>query len=202
MNLIDDVLSRVRISDVAEALGVELDRTRRRGVAIWRKGKKFSVSFNDQKNCWHDFATGDGGGVVSFAARVLACDSKAALEWLAACAGVPLDHRTEAEKREWSRRMHAAKPQAERLVRWKLETLEGLREQRNRLLRIYHRAIRFITHHDIDECERRGDLRFEAALVVGWSYWPQIRELDKAIDELAEVGYSDLLRRFGMGGAA
>jgi hypothetical protein len=56
-----DVVASVRITDVAQALGVLLDRARRRGVATWRKGKNFSVSFNDAKNVWHDFVTNEGG---------------------------------------------------------------------------------------------------------------------------------------------
>jgi hypothetical protein len=86
-----DIIDRVDISDVAETLGVKLDRTRRRGVAVWRKGKGFSVSFNDAKGVWNDFVTNQGGGVIDFVVKVLGCDRKAALEWLAEYAGVPLD---------------------------------------------------------------------------------------------------------------
>ena len=79
---VTEIIARVRISDVAEALGVKLDRTRRRGVAIWRKGKNFSVSLNDTKCVWHDFVTGEGGGVIFLVVKVLGCDRRPALEWL------------------------------------------------------------------------------------------------------------------------
>ena len=175
-NVVAEIVERVRISDIAEVLGVKLDRTRRRGVAGWRKGKNFSVSLNDSKNVWHDFVTSEGGGVLDFIARVRGRNRKEAIEWLAAYCGVPLDDRPEAERRDWARQMREAKPEAEALVRWKLNTLEALREQRGHLLRIYHRAKHFIITHDLTECEASGDLRLELALSVGWSYWPRIRE--------------------------
>jgi len=63
---LDDILTAIQISRIAEVHGVKLNRTRRRGVAVWRGGKNFSVAFNDDKNVYHDFVTGEGGGVVSF----------------------------------------------------------------------------------------------------------------------------------------
>ena len=195
-----DIVARVHISDIAEAVGVKLDRTRRRGVAVWREGKNLSVSFNDPKNVWHDFVTGEGGGVLDFIQRVRGCDRKAALEWLSAFTGVRMDHQTEAERRAWARRMQAARPEAEALVHWKAETLEGLRYQRDRLQRIYHRAVRFVLSHDYDACEARGDLRYEIALGIGETYWPRVEELDVTIDRLVASSYTDLLRR--LGGAA
>ncbi len=104
-----EILERVRISDVAEYLGVKLDRSRRRGVASWREGRNFSISFNDAKNVWHDFVTGEGGGVVDFVVRVRGCDRKTALEWLALYAGVPLDDKP---------------PSPERRKRWAQERCE------------------------------------------------------------------------------
>jgi hypothetical protein len=193
-----EVLARVRISDVAQSLGVNLDRTGRRCVASWRDGRKFSVSLNDDKNAWHDFVAGEGGGVVDFVARVLRSDRQSALEWLAGYAGVQLSSSTKTERRDWARRMRAAEPEARKLVTWKLETLEALRIERNSLLRIYHRAKAFIIHNDINDCARRGDLRFDAALAVGWSFWPRICMLDQQIDRLEAASYTDLLKQLGL----
>jgi hypothetical protein len=192
-----DVVARVRISDIAEALGVKLDRARRRGVAHWRDGRNFSVSLNDEKNCWHDFVTNEGGGLLDFISRILVCDRQAALRWLADYAGVALDHENEDERRARERRMRTALPAAEALVDYKVEILEALREKRNLLLRIFHGAEQFIINHDVDECERRGDLRFEAALAVGETYWQRIQELDQQIDRLEAASYADLLRGWG-----
>jgi hypothetical protein len=195
-----DIVGCVRITDLAEALGIKLDRTRRRGVASWRKGRNFSVSFCDAKNVWHDFATGEGGGLVDFVVRVRVCDRQTALQWLADFAGVPLGEQTDAERRAWVRRMREAEPEAKKLVAWKFETLRALREQRDHLFRIYHRAKHFILNHDVGQCEAAGDLRFELALSVGWSYWSRIRALDQQIVRLEAANYADLLARF-RGGA-
>jgi hypothetical protein len=197
----EQIASSVTITDVAQALGITIRHGR--CVAPWRpRADGWNVSLSEIKGVWFDHARGEGGGIVDFVARVRGCGRKAALEWLAAYVGIPLDHKTEAEQRQWARRMRAAEPKAKKLVAWKLETLEALRAQRNRLLRIYHRAVHFIVNHDIAECERRGDLRFEAALTIGWSYWPRIRELDKQINHLAAASYADLLRQFGIGDVA
>ena len=193
-----DIVDRVHISDVAEALGITLDRTRRRGVATWREGKNFSVSFNDNKNAWHDFVSNEGGGVLDLVVRVRGCDRKAALEWIAAYAGVPLTHQTESERRDWSRRMRATRHQAEALVAWKRETLEGLRYHRGRLQRTYHNAVRFILNHSFEECEQRGDLRSEIALRIGESYWERVEAMDAQIDRLQAASYVDLLHKFGV----
>jgi hypothetical protein len=198
-----DIISRVRLNDVAETLGVKLDRTRRRCICPWREDADgWNVSLDDSKGLWFDHARAEGGGVLDFIARVRGCNRKAALEWLAAYCGVPLGEQTEGERRDWARRIRAAEPEARRLVEWKLDTLEALREQRDRLLRIYHHAKHFILNHDVEQCEATGDLRFELALSVGWSYWIRIRALDRQIDRLEAASYADLLARFRGGAAA
>lgn len=191
-----DVIDRVRISDVAEALGIKLDRARRRGVASWREGCHFSVSFDDTKNVWHDFVSGEGGGVLDLVQRIHGCARKEALSWLADYAGVALEQRSQSERCDWARRMREARPEAEALVRWKQETLEALRAQRNRALKIYYRAKKFIFHHDVDECEARGNLLFDLAVSTCERFWPRVEELDIAIDRLTVAEYADLLRRF------
>jgi len=194
-----DIIGCVHISEVAEALGVKLDRTRRRGIAVWRKGNSFSVSFDDAKGVWHDFVTDEGGGVIDFVAKVLSCDRRAALEWLAAYAGVPLDGWTRDSRRHCVRRMQAAKPKAEALVRWKVETLEGHRAKRNVFQRIYHNAVRFVLSHTPEGCRNRGDLRYALAIEIGETYWPRVEELDATIDRLEGATYAELLARFGLG---
>jgi hypothetical protein len=189
---LDEILGKVQITHVAEAHGVKLDRTRRRGVATWRKGKNLSVSFDDSKNVWHDFVSGEAGGVVSLVQRLRGCDKKEAVEWLANFAGVPLREPTDAERRQW----RSARGEAESLVRWKAETLDALRWQRGRLQRIYHAAKTFVLNHTFEECEARGDLRYELALEIGETYWPRVEEMDAQIDRLEATSYADLLERF------
>ncbi len=91
--MVTDMIAGVHISDVAMALGIQLDRTKRRGVASWRRGRNFSVSFNDSKNYWHDFVTGEGGGMLALVQRVHGGERADALRWVADFAGVILDDR-------------------------------------------------------------------------------------------------------------
>jgi DNA primase len=191
-----DIVSQVKITDVAQVLGVKMDRTRRRGVATWREGTNFSVSFSDEKNVWHDFVTDEGGGVLDFIQRARGCDRKEALQLLASIAGVPLDHHTEAERRDYARRMHAAKREAEALLKWKAETLEDLRFHCGRIQRTYHNAVKFVLSHDAEECERRGDVRYELALQIGETYWDRVEAMDEQIDRLEAMSPAELLKRF------
>ena len=191
-----DIVSHVKITDVARVLGVKLDRTRRRGVASWREGKNFSVSFNDVKNVWHDFVTDEGGGVLDFIQRARGCDRKEALELLASIAGVQLDHHNEVDRRDYARRMHAARREAEALLKWKCETLEDLRFHRGRIQKTYRNAVRFILSHTFEECEARGDVRFELALQIGETYWDRVEAMDEQIDRLEAMSPAELLKRF------
>jgi hypothetical protein len=142
------------------------------------------------------------GDIFDFVQAVERIDFGHAKDLLAREAGVALARWTKEQRQDFGRRMKAAEVDARKLVEWRIDTLEGLRFQRNHLLGIYHRAKQFIIEHDVDDCEHRGDLRFEAALAVAWSYWPKITELDEQIDRLQNASYRDLLARFGIRGAA
>ncbi|HTR37145.1 MAG TPA: hypothetical protein VMH80_14670 [Bryobacteraceae bacterium] len=196
-----EIIDRVQITCVAAALGVKVRSGR--CVAVWRKDADgWNVALSDAKSVWFDHARGEGGGILSFVQRVRGCDRRTALQWLADYAGVPLNHQTEANRRDWARRMEAAKPEAELLVRWKLETLEDLRIQRNKLQRTYHNAVYFFLSHDAEECVCRGDLRYELALGIGETYWSRVEELDQQIDRLEAASYPELLLRFRGGAVA
>jgi hypothetical protein len=196
-SVLDDILTRVQITRIAEIHGIKLDRTKRRAIANWRDGKNFSISLNDDKNVYHDFVTGEGGGVVSFVQLVRGCDRKEAVRWLADYAGVALQEMTPAERRDWGRRIGAVRPNAEALVAYKRETLEALRYRRGQLQRAYHNAVKFVLSHDAGECRQRGDVRYELALRIRRTFWPRVEEMDAQIDRLEATSYADLLRRFG-----
>lgn len=86
----EDIVSRIRISEVWRALGGgELHRSR--GRAFWREGDGFNVSLNDSKNVWHDFASGEGGGLLDLVLQVNGGTRSEALRWLADFAGTPLE---------------------------------------------------------------------------------------------------------------
>jgi hypothetical protein len=199
---ITDLIAAVRISNVAIALGITLDRTHRRAVASWRRGQNFSVSLNDEKNCWHDFVTNESGGLLSFVERVRGCNRRDAILWLGEFAGMPLDDRTNADKQNWARRMRAARSEAGAMVQWRKETLEGLRQQRNQLMYRYHRALRYVSRQAPEESERRGDLLYELALHVADTQWDRVEALDAQIDRLEAMSDDDLLVRFRGGKAS
>jgi hypothetical protein len=112
MSAVEDVLSRVRISEIYQALtGIEPRRTGQdtwRGAATWRNGDGLNVSGDDARGVWHDFKTDEGGGVLDLVQRVRGCSRADALRWCADLAGVPLsqDKPLSAEARaRWAREL-------------------------------------------------------------------------------------------------
>jgi hypothetical protein len=117
-----DVLSRVKISEVYHAAtGIKPRRTGRdtwRALATWRGGDgRDSVSGDDSRGVWHDFPTGDGGGILDLVVRVRGGSRQDALRWCADLAGVPMDDtplsaadraRWAAERRELERSLPTA----------------------------------------------------------------------------------------------
>jgi hypothetical protein len=110
-----DIVGAIAITQVWQALGGDPPK-RGRARAFWRDGdSRGAVSLSDEKACWHDFVTGDGGGVLSLISLVQGCDRGAALRWLADLVGLPLKNRpfTQAERRAYIRRC----AEAEQLAR-------------------------------------------------------------------------------------
>jgi DNA primase len=191
-----EILGRITISSIAEQLGIRLDRTRRRGVAIWREGIHFSVSFNDDKNLWHDFAANEGGGVIDLIVKVRGDSRKEALQWLADITGVPLGDESDEERKTRARRFSAAKPEAKRFLRWRSESLKLLEAHRQHLMQVYYRAVRFTFYNDGAEHRRRGDIRYELATRTEGRWWAQIEQVDRCIDDLRHQPPLALLRVF------
>ena len=112
-----EVLNRVKISDVYQALGGPKLR-KMRGPAFWRGGDGFNVSLEDSRGLWHDFTTDEGGGLLDLVVQVRGGNRADALRWLADLAGVPMDdtplspedrERWAAERRELERDLPAAR---------------------------------------------------------------------------------------------
>jgi len=189
-----EIISRLPITKIAEALGARVRRGRCQ--AFWRKGDGWNVAFNDAKGTFYDHARGEGGGVLDFVRLIRGCDRKEALEWLAALTGIRLEHWDDEKRRDWALRMDSAAKEAQELVAWKHELLEALRTHRGQRLKTYHNARKFICSHDIADCEAHGDLRLDIALEVGWTFWPRIVQLDEWIDRLEAMNYTELLPSF------
>lgn len=102
-----DILARVKISDVARAMGVEPHRGRI--APPWRETRDRNVSVSDEKNCWHDFVTDEAGGLLSFVVKARNCSKADALKFVAGVAGVPLGTTpfTAADRARWARERRA-----------------------------------------------------------------------------------------------
>jgi hypothetical protein len=64
-----------------------------RGPATWRGGDGPNVSLDDSRGVWHDFVSGQGGGVLDLIIQVRGGSRAGALRWAAAFAGVTLQER-------------------------------------------------------------------------------------------------------------
>jgi len=100
----NQLLDRVPISQIYRALGGPKLRGTR-GPAFWRGGDGFNVSVNDSRGVWHDFASGEGGGILALVIRVRGGGRADALRWLADLVGVPLDDKPLApeDREQWAR---------------------------------------------------------------------------------------------------
>src|SRR5579862_9053160 len=117
---IDRIILAQPITAVWQALGGEAP-CRGRARAFYRNGDNpGAVSLSDEKGCWHDFVTGEGGGVLDVVQRVRGCTRGEALHWLAELHGLPLDrnHLSKAERRRYAHACEQAKALAQELADW------------------------------------------------------------------------------------
>lgn len=123
-----DIVSRVRISDVWQALGGGPLR-HGRARAFWRDhADGLNVALNDDKGTWYDHARGEGGGIIALVQHVRGGTPREAVRWLAQQFGLPLDEPewTPAQRADWNRRRNAAKRDAQPLAQCALWWLESL----------------------------------------------------------------------------
>jgi hypothetical protein len=96
-NRVEEILSRVLISEVYRALCSSQPRRTGthsfRGPATWRGGDGPSVSLDDSRGVWHDFVSGQGGGVLDLIIQARGGSRADALRWAAVFSGVTLQGR-------------------------------------------------------------------------------------------------------------
>ena len=129
-----DIIDQASIVSVWAAVGGGPLR-HGRGKAFWRDGDGSNVVLDDDRGVWFDHAHGTGGGVLMLIETVLGCDRRAAIKWLANHQNVNLDdHRalTHDERRRYAQRHSHAKSAAVDLATWRKNTLQRLRDDRNR----------------------------------------------------------------------
>ncbi len=117
---IDQIIFWAPISVVWTALGGDAPRRGRAG-AFYRGGDNpGAISLIDEKGCWHDFVTGEGGGILDLVCRVLECDRTSALQWVADLSGLPLDGRplTHTERQAFTHRRRRSEQLARDVADW------------------------------------------------------------------------------------
>jgi hypothetical protein len=116
-----EILHSVKVSEVYLALtGKHVKRTggdKWRAVALWRGGDGLSVSGDDGRGVWKDFAGNEGGGMLDLVVRVRGGPRQDALRWVAELAGISLENKPQSprERREWiqeRRKLECELPQA------------------------------------------------------------------------------------------
>ena len=184
-----DIIARVRITQIVEALGGKVRH--KRCQAFWRKGDGWNVSLNDDKGTWFDHARGEGGGVLDLVQRIRGCDRKEALQWVADFAGVPLESGlTQEQRREYANRVRAAKAETQVFVQWRGQLLERWRELRNDYFEIYHDARRLIAAVGLE-----SDIGQDAADIYEVAE-VRYQFFDSLLSAIQSASWSDLLPIF------
>jgi len=123
---IDDIIFAQPIGATWQQLGGDPPR-RGRARAFYREGgNPGAVSLNDEKACWHDFVTGEGGGVLDLVQRIRGCNRADALRWLSETVGIPLEARPVGERRAYAVRGARAELEASQLARDAADWERGL----------------------------------------------------------------------------
>jgi hypothetical protein len=121
-----EVIAACKISSVFHALtGTVPRRTGRntwRAPAVYRGGDgKDAVSGDDARGLWHDFVSGEGGGILDLVARIRGGSKREALGWLAEFAGYRLDERplSLAERNKWAQQQLTLKHELPKARHWR-----------------------------------------------------------------------------------
>ena len=128
-----DIIDQASITHIWSTLGGG-ELRHGRGKAFWRDDDGYSVSLNEDKNVFFDFATGAGGGILDLVQSVNGCSRSDALRWLASHLNVDLDNQrplTVAEKREYAIRRAAAERKAQDLTEQRKQRFRALCDRRN-----------------------------------------------------------------------
>lgn len=173
-----EVIDRVRVIDILAAHGVERPKRGTRVRCPIHGGLHNTFSYNEQKGIWHCFACHEGGGKIALVRRLLSCEPRAALEWLADLAGVPLANWTREQMQARAASLHQAEFEGRALVEWRNELIDRLRLKRECIQIVYWMAI------------RQGRTKEEREL------WAAIRDLDQKIDWHEQASWDLLVHVF------
>lgn len=94
-----------------------------RGRAFWRGSDAWNVSLDLQRNRWHHFPTGTGGGPLQLVEVALPADRRRALDWLQAERFIESRRFTPGERRRYAQALADARAQARLALAWINERL-------------------------------------------------------------------------------
>jgi hypothetical protein len=115
-----EMVIHARIGQVWGALGGG-EIKRKRSQAFWRNGDGWSVTLNDDKNCWFDHRDGVGGGVLDLIQRVRGGSPAEALRWLSEFYALPLDGASPEQRRRYAKARRRAPRLALAAEIWHIE---------------------------------------------------------------------------------
>lgn len=104
-------LDSLRIAAVWRDLGGPPIR-RGRSRAWWRDGQSMAVSINAARNVWHDFVSGEGGGILRLVEVARNCTKAEAVAWLEAHSYIEPRNLSPEQRRAFARRRAAAEAAA------------------------------------------------------------------------------------------
>jgi len=147
-----DVLDRVSMAHILTALNVRPRPRGNRTICPVHNGNNETLSFNETKGAWYCFSCGEGGGKIALVSKVHGYKPQQALKWIAALAGIELDQWTSTQAAEHAAAMQQAAANALRLVEWRNQVIDELREQRDLFQNLYYWAMR------IDKFDEQAEL--------------------------------------------
>jgi hypothetical protein len=178
MTVVEDILSRVRITEVYQALtGAKPKHSGHgvyRGSAVWRVGDGYNVSIDDERSVWHDFVTDEGGGVLDLVVKVRGGSRQDALRWLAEFVGIEIEGRplSQEDRQRWRK-------DSERIERYLPLAL------------LWRRAAVMLTQETLD--------RLKGALFDSDLPWPEINEIyniEQLLKRLVKSDGIELIEEF------
>jgi DNA primase len=155
------------------------------GLCPFHTEKTASFCVNNDKGVYICRGCDASGDVFTFISRIENVTFAQAKAIIAEKAGVTLSNGelTPEQRRAFARR-RAAEEQRGRRAR---QEIAITREARDLALTQYHRSMRFLLDHDMDECARSGDLRYGFAAMCYEQAGEEVERTQAQMDEFAKV---------------
>jgi DNA primase catalytic core len=155
------------------------------GLCPFHSEKTPSFRVNREKGVYRCDGCGVGGDVFTFVGRVENVTFAQAKAIIAEKAGVTLSNgELTPEQRQAFAKRRAAEEQRGRRAH---QEIAITREARDLALTQYYRSMRFLIDHDMDDCARRGDLRYGFAATCYEQAGEEVERMQAQMDELAKV---------------